>query len=239
VTNPVTGAPLTLYSAPQKTVDYHVVNSKLLDQFYRGIDITAQRRLSKGMMLGGGLTYGGNNGAPFGDVQAGFDDLNNPNYNINRRGANAADQTVNFKINGIYTLPFKIAVAANYQHSGGYPLQNRWAITPTTAAIAPVLPAGTVLGQNGNPTVYLVPSGTFRLPDVDLLDLRFSRTITVKERFKFNPEFDIYNTFNSNTVTSVNTNYDTSVGGTGLPTFRNPAAILFPRSVKFGIKFDF
>src|SRR5262249_50729046 len=70
VTNPITGSPLTLYSAPQKTVDYHIINSSLLDQFYRGLDVTVQRRLSKGMMLGGGLTYGGNNGAPFGDVNA-------------------------------------------------------------------------------------------------------------------------------------------------------------------------
>jgi hypothetical protein len=243
VTNPITGAPLTLYSAPQKTVDFHIVNSKLLDQWYRGLDVTVNRRFGKGIMLGGGLTYGRNNGASFGDVNsagAGFDDLNNPNYNINRNGANFADQTVNFKLNGIYTLPFKVAVAANYQHSGGYPLQNRWAITPTTAGIAGVIPAGTVLGQNANPTVYLVPSGTFRLSDVDLLDLRFSREIRVKERFRFVPEFDIYNTFNSSTVTSVNQNFDaTAVGGTGLRTFLNPAAVLFPRSVKFGVKFDF
>jgi hypothetical protein len=237
LTNPVTGAPLTLYSAPQATVNYQIVNSSLLDQFYRGIDITAQRRLSKGLMVSGGVTIGRNNGAAFGDVNsalATLDDLNNPNYNINRTGATYSDSTVNFKLNGIYTLPYKVRVAANFQHATGYPLENRWAITPANlAAAGAVIPAGTVLGQNGNPTVYLTPSGTQRLPAVNLMDLRFSRPVAIKERYKIEPQFDIYNLFNAATVTSVNQNYDAGA------LFRNPTAVIFARSVKIGVQFTF
>ncbi len=234
--NPVTGAPLTLYSAPAKANDLRIVNSSLLDQFYRGIDVTVQRRLSKGAMLGGGLTYGGNNGATFGDVNSnvnGFDDLNNPNFNINRSGATGVDSTVNFKLNGTYTLPFKISIAGNFQHASGFPLQNRWNINPGTVGVAGLLPAGTVLGQNGNPAIYLVKSGTERLPTVNLMDLRFSRAIRIKERLKVEPTFDIYNLFNANTITSVNQSYDAGA------LFRNPTGVLFSRSVKVGVKIDF
>jgi hypothetical protein len=77
-----------------------------------------------------------------------------------------------------------------------------------------------------------VPSGSLRLPAVNLLDLRVSKMITIKERYKLRPEFDIYNLTNSGAVVAVNTSVNSA-------NFLNPSTILPPRLYKVGLQFDF
>ncbi len=237
ITNPLTGAPLTVYNQSPATkglTNYILLNSPLLNQVYHGIDFTFTRRMTTHWMLGGGLTYGHVHGPYTGDVNSSLDDLNNPNSDYNRIGYLGSDATVIFKINGIYNLPWKVVMAADFQHVTGYPEVASYTVT---SAIA-----GQTLTQTTQ-NIYVEPPGWQRLPGVNLLDWRVSRIFAFKERYKLEPEFDIYNLLNAGTVTSVNTSVTagTATAGTGSvgTLFLNPTNVLSPRLFKVGLRFDF
>ncbi len=169
---------------------------------------------------------GRDRGATRGDIQAGLDDLNNPNNNINRLGLIVDDTPVQLKVSGEYALPWKIEISGNFQHSSGTPLGET--LTVTSA----LLPPGTTLTQSSQ-TLYVAPPGAVRLPDVNLLDVRMGRVFRVGERWKFLPELDIYNLLNRATYMAENT----SVNAGAL--YLNPQTVLPPRLFKIGMKVDF
>jgi outer membrane receptor protein involved in Fe transport len=228
ITNPLTGAPLTVYNQLASTkgmVNYELTNSKILNTEYRGIDMMFTRHMNRHWMMQGGVTVGRNRGAFTGDANSTLDDLNNPNNNINRLGELANDSTVIFKLAGTYDLPFGIVLSGNFQHLTGYPEEGTYTFTSAT------LGGGQVLTQSSQ-SIYLVPSGSQRLPAVNLLDLRVSKIFTIKERYKLQPEFDVYNLNNSSAAVSENTSVNAA-------TYLNPTAILPPRLFKVGLRFDF
>jgi hypothetical protein len=204
-------------------VNYELVNSRVLNTEYRGIDIMFSRHMTRHWMMQGGVTVGRNRGAYIGDINSSLDDLNNPNYNVNRLGELANDSTVIFKLAGTYELPFHVLLSGNFQHLTGYPQEGSYSVTSATL--------GQTLVQSSQ-TVYLVPSGSQRLPAVNLLDLRVSKVFTIKERYKLQPEFDIYNLANSSAAVSENASVNAA-------TYLNPTAILPPRLFKVGLRFDF
>jgi hypothetical protein len=136
-------------------------------------------------------------------------------------------------------LPYGIVLAGNFQHVTGYAVEASY---PVTAAILAAQNPGVVLTQSTQ-TVYMAPSGSYRLPNVNLMDLRLSKVISIKERFKLQPEFDIYNLFNQGTVISENGSVTagTATNGTGSigSLFLNPTNVLPPRLYKVGLRFDF
>jgi hypothetical protein len=60
--------------------------------------------------------------------------------------------------------------------------------------------------------VLLAPPGQFRYPWQNLLDLRFARKFTFRERIRIEPMVDLYNTFNSSAITSEVTTIGSSLG---------------------------
>jgi hypothetical protein len=198
ISNPLTGAPLTIYNeAPaDKGMNYLLEqNYKQLNSQYVGTDLIARKIFgSKGAFVQASLTIGELYG------EGGASDLNNPNLLYNSIGAIGQDSTYQFRMNGSYPLPWKIKVSGNYQHLTGTPF------TPTYTVTTALDPGLTQLSQ----TVALVKPGSERLPDINLMDLRFSRAFTFRERWKVSPMVDIYNLFNSNTpyteVTTVGPN---------------------------------
>jgi hypothetical protein len=226
INNPLTGAPLIVYNQSPATkgmVNYELTNSKALNYEYRGVDITFTRRMNRRWMVLGGATVGRTRGAFFGDANTSFDDLNNPNYSFNRLGNLTNDSTVIFKLGGTYDLPWGIVASGNFQHLTGYPEEAQYTVT---SAIL-----GSTLTQSSQ-TMYLVPSGQMRLPGVNILDLRFSKIWSFRDRYKVQPEFDIYNLTNSAAATAVNQSVNSA-------TFLNPTAILPPRLFKVGLRIDF
>ena len=190
-------------------------------------------------MMVGGLTYGRFSGAWTGDINTSLLDLNNPNYNLNRNGALGNDAPVIFKLGGTYNLPRGVVLAGNFQHVTGYPVEATYAVT---SAILDAQYPGAALTQSTQ-TVYMAPSGSYRLPNVNLMDIRLSRIFTIKERFKLEPEFDIYNLLNVGAVISENGSITagTASNGTGSvgSLFLNPTNVLPPRLFKIGLRFDF
>jgi hypothetical protein len=226
---PLAGQTVVVYNQSNATrgqINYELTNSRQLNTDYRGVDILARRQMTKRWMLLGGLTVGRDRGATRGDIQAGLDDLNNPNNDINRLGLIVDDTPVQLKVSGEYALPWNISLSGNFQHSSGTPLGET--LTVTSA----LLPPGTTLTQSSQ-TLYVAPQGAVRLPDVNLLDVRLGRVFRIGERWKFLPELDIYNLLNRATFMGENT----SVNAGAL--FLNPQTVLPPRLFKIGMKVDF
>jgi len=227
IANPVNGSPLTVYNQTAAIVplaQYVLVNSPLLNNDYRGLDVSVQKNLSHSFMIQGGLTWSRLRGAITGDLNTALDDLNNPNNNINRIGEYTGyDVPIQVKFSGIYKLPYKFEVAGGWQYASGQPVTETYTLTSA------------ILGQtlHQSQTITVVPSGPIRISPTNLVDLRFARPTHFKDRYTIKPEFDIYNLTNSAAITAVNQSLNNS------SLTLNPTTIMPPRLFKVGAQFEF
>jgi len=76
------------------------------------------------------------------------------------------------------------------------------------------------------------PYGEYRGPLVPVLNMKFSKVFTLRDRFKFEPEAQIFNLLNSSA--NVTTNYLT-----GASTFGVASDIMAPRVLRLGGSFNF
>jgi len=137
-------------------------------------------------------------------------------------------------------VKYGVVIAGNFQHVTGYPVVPTYSVTQ---AILTAQDPGVTLTQGTQGSIYMAESGQYRLPAVNLTDIRISRTFTYKERYKFEPEFDMYNMFNQGTVIAQNASLTagTATNGTGRigSLFLNPTSVITPRLWKIGLRFDF
>jgi outer membrane receptor protein involved in Fe transport len=225
ILNPLTGDPLTLYNLDPALVGQFnsVITNipELDDNAYHGVEFTANKRMSNKWQLLAGFTVQRQKGA-FGrgySDDAYFDNFNDPNFDINRRDNYLnSDATYVFKVDSTYELPWKFGSSVSLQHYTGYPIQ-------------PIGFLGGDFLNQGSEQIILQPAGIVRLPNVNLLNLRFSREFAIKDRFKIKPLVDLFNLTNSQTVISeVN-----SVGGSYL----RPSNTINPFIMRIGLKIDF
>jgi len=221
--NSITGQPMTLYDLPAADVglsNYLITNiPELNTNHYNGVEITVQKRMSKGWQLLAGYTIQSQKGV----YRRGLtDDFNNPNNEINRADANLNyDATQMFKVLSNYALPKAFSIGVNYQHYTGYPLDPNYG--PPTAIFS-----GLNLGQVA---VIGEQIGKIRLPNVDIFNLRFSRPTHLGDRFTLEPIADLFNITNANTVIT-----EVPTGGAA---FRQPVNQLNPFIARFGLRFSF
>jgi len=210
VDNPL-GGTLTVWNIlPEYRTLYQAVyaNNPLYDRDYRGLELTWTKRYSKGWQLMGGLTiqrdYGGLGGDP-----------NDPNSLIFNEGHRGSTSPYIFKMVGSYLLPYDIMFSGHYRYMTGYP-SNRYLY---------------IYGFNqGTFDVRAVEQGKNRLEDNNLLDLRLSKLIHIKD-YTLELMFDLYNSFNSNNATQITT----TIG----PRLGMPVKIITPRTARIGVKFSF
>jgi len=183
-------------------------NSPLLDYEYKGLEFTWTKRYSHGWSLMGGFTYQKMYGGVTGDP-------NDPNTLINYKGYIATDSPYVFKLQGSYLLPYDIMLSGTYRYQTGYPLDRNLNVYGFT---------------QGRITVKAAERGEYRLPDVNMLDLRLSKSLNIGDR-SVELMFDLYNIFNINVATR-----DVSTIGVKLG---YPVTIMTPRTVRFGTKFTF
>jgi TonB dependent receptor/Carboxypeptidase regulatory-like domain len=221
--NSVTGKPITLYNLAQAKVglsNYFITNiPELNTNHYNGVEFTVEKQMSKGWQILAGYTLQQQKGT----YRRGLtDDFNNPNNEINRNNATLNyDATQMLKILTSYTLPKSFNVALNFQHYTGYPLDPNNG--PPTAVFENL--------NQGQVSVIGQQIGVIRLPNVNLVNLRFSRPTHIGDRFTLEPIADLFNITNANTVIS-----EVPVGGSS---FQQPTNQLNPFIARFGLRFSF
>ncbi len=213
VTNPL-GGTLTIYNLNPAYLgrqDNVRRNTRLLDSGYDGIELTAAKRFSQRWQMLFGFTAGRNEGG------LSFGDLNDPNNLINQQGIVGNDSTYQTKLAGTYLVPgLDIAVSGSLVRNTGYPRQFTYQVTRS------VYPALTRSAQ----TVRVTRRGDERLPSVTLVDLRLSRPIRLAGGRTIEPQIDLFNVTNADTIVGM-------VDAIG-PRLGFPTEILAPRIVRFG-----
>jgi hypothetical protein len=223
ITNPLNGQPLTLYnviSAKVGATDFVVTNiPELDDNAYQGLEFTATKSFTQSWQLLAGFTIQRDRGVYSAAFLNGSitDDFNDPNKDINRRNSYLNyDSTYVFKLACTYQLPYGFLASGNFQHYTGYPFQ----------------PMNVFIGLNQNSeTVILASAGQSRLPSVDLLNLRISRPMKLKDsRYTLEPIVDLLNVTDSNTVVA-ESNFVGSLNA--------PSDVLHPFMAKFAMRLTF
>jgi hypothetical protein len=201
------------------------------NEYWHGIDVTTNVRLSRDIMLQGGL----NTGRTVTDT---CDIVQTYRNKVAVTGAVGTPQSTDWchlatnwlsqvKLLGTYTVPkVVVQVSATLQSLPGPQIAaNR--VVPT-AEVATSL-GRPLSGQAPNVTINMVEPGTMYGERLNQLDLRFGKLF----RFggtRTSVNLDVFNALNSNAVLTENFAY---------ASWRAPLTILQPRFAKFSVQLDF
>ena len=131
----------------------------------------------------------------------------------------------NYKLIGRYTLPWQIGVSGSYKLQSG----RNWG-----RAVSFSLP------NLGNQTVRVEPIDTNRAPNVHIVDLRFDKSVKLPRQFgRFTAMVDVFNLFNLGTPIVFRTLTGNRSGTAPHGNFQEVLALLDPRIVRFGIRYEF
>ncbi|HET9705662.1 MAG TPA: carboxypeptidase regulatory-like domain-containing protein [Vicinamibacterales bacterium] len=124
----------------------------------------------------------------------------------------------NYKIVGRYTMPWDVGF------SGSWKVQSGFNFARTISVTFPV---------EGSRTVRVEPIDSNRYPTVSILDLRLDKSFTFGRYGRVTPMFDVFNLLNSGVPTTVRTT------NTATAPFKEVTAILNPRVIRFGFRYNF
>jgi len=124
----------------------------------------------------------------------------------------------NYKIIGRYVLPFDVGF------SGSWKVQSGFNYARTISVTMPV---------EGAQTIRVQPIDANRYPSVSILDLRLDKSFDLGKFGKVQPMLDVFNALNSGVPTTVRTT------NTATAPFNDVTAILNPRVIRFGFRFNF
>jgi hypothetical protein len=131
----------------------------------------------------------------------------------------------NYKVVGRYVMPFDFGVSGSWKVQSGY----NWARTVSVP-----------FPGDGAQNIRVEPVTTNRAPSVAILDFRVDKSFRFGKFGRLTGMVDIFNALNSGVVTNFRTTTGTAVvGGQTISTFKEVIAILDPRIVRFGLRFDF
>jgi hypothetical protein len=122
----------------------------------------------------------------------------------------------NYKLIGRYVLPYDLGLSGSWKvQSGG-----NWGRSLSVA-----------FPGDGTRTVRVEPVTANRGETVQILDVRFDKSVRLRGSARLTAMIDAFNLTNAGTVTTFR-------NATG-PTFKEVTALLDPRIVRFGVRFDF
>ena len=133
-------------------------------------------------------------------------------------GGKETDTLWNYKIIGRYVLPYDIGF------SGSWKVQSGFNYARTISVTMPV---------EGARTIRVEPIDSHRYPNVAILDFRLDKTVTFGKYGRLTPMLDVFNILNSGVPTTVRTT------NTATAPFNEVTAILNPRVIRFGVRFQF
>ena len=124
----------------------------------------------------------------------------------------------NYKIIGRYVMPWDIGF------SGSWKVQSGFNYARTISVTMPV---------EGARTIRVEPIDSNRYPTVAILDLRLDKSFDIGKFGRVTPMLDIFNIMNSGVPTTVRTT------NTATAPFKEVTAILNPRVIRFGVRYNF
>jgi hypothetical protein len=205
-------------------------------QTYKGIEITATKRMSDRWQMLAGYTFSRSR------IEGRSVDVN-PNALINVTGPLAGqntnfngqigDRPHQFKLTGTYLLPYyDIGLAANFNSQSGIVVTRQLTVAQSVG---------------GTSTVNVEPLGSTRLDMRTVMDLRVFKTMHFGPR-SLEASVDFNNLTNANTVWDVRTlsgtinlrqNGDPAGAINTVPQFLSPAQVYGPRNIRFNVAFRF
>ena len=209
-------------------------------RIYDGVDIVLNGRFDTGANLSGGFSIGRivDNDCALNEVpQARVTTrvtarTTHPLTEAYCEIAPSWSDTVQFKLNGMYPLPYDFAVSGVFQSlagtsgSRGNPANRRY----TNAEVAPSLGRDLSAGPRGTVAVPLVPDQTLFIDRVNQLDLRVTKHFNIGNT-RMSTFADIFNVFNADTIIAINGTYGSR--------WQNATNIMSGRYARFGAQFDF
>jgi hypothetical protein len=198
-------------------------------QTYKGIEITAMKRMSNNWQLLAGYTFSRTR-------ISGVSVNTNPNNLIFSEGlvtGQLGDRPHQFKLTGTYMLPwYGVGLAGNFN---------------TQSGIAVTRQVNATLTVGGTTSVNVEPSGANRLDTRTAMDLRLFKNFAIGSR---SLETSVYfnNITNANTTWNVRTlsgtinlrqNGDPNGAINTVPQFMSPAEVYPPRNIRFNVAFRF
>jgi hypothetical protein len=135
--------------------------------------------------------------------------IDSPQALLNCRNVAGFGANLQIKLNGSYTFPGEFVGSLVFQNISGVPITA--AYSATTQEIAPSL-GRPLAGSTTTVTVPLIAPNTVFEPRRNQFDLRVGKRFSLGPRMKLQANVDLYNAFNSNSVTSRNNNYGNTWG---------------------------
>jgi outer membrane receptor protein involved in Fe transport len=249
VTNPISNQPFEVFTLrseflgrPGQLVLTNPGDSpgdtEKLRRRYRGFEVVLRRRLVDVWQLETSYVFGdgeGNVNNHFG--RSDFADYTNPNFLVNRLGDLTINPRHQFKVHGTYLAPHRVAVSAYLEALSGLPLSSSFSFLDPNL----VRGAATVrVFQRDFPQIQSETfidvagerAGTRKFGTQARLDVRLEKKWAVR-RGELATTADIFNVFNSNTVTRVNDlRFDS-------PQFTRAAEIQPPRQLRVALRWNF
>jgi hypothetical protein len=225
ITNPLTNAPMTVYSQDPATLG--TATARLTNptqaqigidpgRRYDGLEFIASKRLSNHWQVVGSFVYQRNEVAiPTSDSTGALDTFfMTPNSLINIRGLDDSSMTYQAKVQGTYVAPHGVVLSGFYRYGSGLPYTAVLAVTG--------LPQRTI-------TVFAEPRGSRTTDSFNWLDLRAEKTFALpRANTKIGVFIDVFNVTNAATVYQYGSTVGVNLGV--------PQAVSNPRAARLGLR---
>jgi len=231
--SPDNGKTYTVWNqiTPLGSNDYWITNPSGYEQNYKAAILTLNKRYSHNWMLNASLTLSRNTGlnnvahTAFQEstIYSAGNFGKDPNDLINSTGLLQFDRKWMVKVQAGYNFPWDIMASVNYVYQTGTPLFTLVRIFG--------------LNQDPSDTGRIIMAETRsdqkRLKAWSMLDFRLEKTINLYRTLRFRLMLDVFNIFNSNTVTGL------ASYRLWAENFQKPDFIFFPRRLQLGLRIEF
>ena len=217
VTEVSSGETVTVYNRLSTVQNNLFFNSSDIDTDYRGLELGATKRMSKGWSLLGGAAFGRSHTKTRGGDRSDPNVTESP-YDDNPMNAN--DRPWSYRASGVKELPWQIFLSGTWQYQAGAPETTTVLVTSATATLA-----------QGTQTVLVRPVGDVRFPNIAQLDLTVRKAVRMSNGRVLTPRMEVFNATNESSITA----WVTQLG----PTYHRPSSIQHGRVWRFEIAYDF
>jgi len=218
---------------------------------FKGIDLTATKRLSHKWMLRGNISFNdwtescGEEGTP--DPTAALGNCPGGQFTERSAGSGSFSNVFistrwSYNVTGLYQLPWDFSLGASLTGRQGYP--NALRVNAADICSSDLTGSPCSVDLSTNKSIVLEPIGDRRFPNIYELDLRAAKDFRFFNRVGVTLSADLFNVPNKRTVLQRGTNFSTVNDPTVSPVIASNASgriseLQSPRVWRFGARFTF